>query len=166
MKEPATGSYPPVVGNRNHFASVRELVDDACFRLCLQFPNLDAETIREWLTQYSEQMVRSVEWALKTGAERGIEQAAALIVNPDFYECRKRSRKVRSEHRQVQKQQEAREKAEREIAGPDEAKLVHRRLRLESDISLYRRIADQYEKELSLMAIPKNVVASKGSRVQ
>ena len=80
---------PPVVSKRNEFHSADELVENALPRLPDQFQHPD---FRKWLTAYTETTIKSVAMHFATAASRGIEQAAELLCDPEFYETRRQRR--------------------------------------------------------------------------
>jgi hypothetical protein len=80
----------PVVSKRNHFQPCAELVDDALMRIPdeLKHPGLE-----KWLIHYTETVVMNIASHFGLGAQRGIEQTAQLLCDPDFYEQRRRTRR-------------------------------------------------------------------------
>lgn len=158
-------NLPPIVGKRNHFESVQEVVDDATFSICRMFPDWDekaTDRFRAWLSEYSVRLLHEIMWALKTGADRGIEQAAALLRDPDYYQNRKRRDKLQRERRSEKRREEERQRLEKEIAGPTEAELRRKRAMLERQLAYYRERIQETEEELRMMPELKNIVRVKG----
>ena len=105
MKE--EGKIPPVVSKRNEFTPADELVENAIHFLPEQFKHLN---FRKWLTTYTETTIKSVAMHFGVAASRGIEQAATLLCDPEFYETR---RKRRAQWRRQMEEQEAKQKWDR-----------------------------------------------------
>ena len=98
----------PIVSKRNHFDSAAEIVDAAFVPDELKHPNLSA-----WLLRYTEHVIQRVQHSFARAAERGIEQAAALICDPDFYEHRKESRKKALKQWRDREQEQEQERLQR-----------------------------------------------------
>jgi hypothetical protein len=97
----------PIVSKRNQFTPADELVAEHLPDLPDQFKH---PNFRAWLLRYTETVIKSVASHFGIAAQRGIEQAADLLCDPEFYETRKRRKdKLRSELRR----QEAEQKFER-----------------------------------------------------
>ena len=103
MKE--EGKIPPVVSKRNEFTPADELVENAIHFLPEQFKH---PNFRKWLTTYTETTIKSVAMHFGVAASRGIEQAATLLCDPEFYETR---RKRRAQWRRQMEEQEAKQSA-------------------------------------------------------
>src|SRR5271157_5524519 len=102
-----TRVIPMVVSKRNHFRPADELVEDALPLLPDQFKHPD---FRKWLTRYTETVIKSVASHFGLAASRGIEQAAELLCDPDYYETR---RQQRAKGRRDWQEQQARQEWER-----------------------------------------------------
>lgn len=94
----------PVVNKRNHFDAAAEHVDRAMDSLPNEYKH---PNFRKWCQSYTERVVREVAMSFATAAASGIQQAANLICNPDFYETRKRTnerqtKKWKEEHARQQ----------------------------------------------------------------
>lgn len=99
-----------------NFNSMQNLADDYGARLAKHFNLSDeqeAQTI-VWLFQLLQAASREIVDAAIKGAERGINEAAALVFDPDFHETvKKRSQRDRErskEWREQEKQREAERK--------------------------------------------------------
>lgn len=80
---------PPIVSKRNHFSPADEFVENHLFHLPKEYQH---ENFRKWLLHYTEVVIRGVARDFGTAAERGIEQAANLLCDPEFYETKKQER--------------------------------------------------------------------------
>ena len=98
---------PNVVSKQNHFTPADEFVEEAMPYLPEQFKHI---SFRPWLLRYTEGVIKQVATHFGTAAERGIEQAAELLCDPNFYETRK---KRRAEQRRNWKEQEAKQEWDR-----------------------------------------------------
>lgn len=98
---------PNVVSKRNEFTPADEFVEDAMGHLPAQFQHAD---FRPWLLRYTELVIKRVAYHFSTAADRGIQQAAELLCDPEFYETRKRRR---LEQRRKWKEEEAKQEWER-----------------------------------------------------
>jgi hypothetical protein len=109
----AMSELPAVVSQRNHFDSVGSLVDLYWQRVPVEHRT---EALRKFLLSYTKSVVNSVARNFVTGAERGIEQTAKLIIDPTYYETLKERRKrEKVRHDEYQKAQEQ-EQHERRLA--------------------------------------------------
>ena len=90
---------PPVVSKRNEFHSAEELADDAMFHLPEKCRD---EAHKTWMLLYTERIIKVVASHFAVGAERGARQVGDLLLDPEFYETRKRRRaqwkKAHQEH--------------------------------------------------------------------
>lgn len=82
-------AIPAVVSKRNEFSPADELVETHLPYLPEQFKHPD---FRKWLTRYTEAVIKKVAHHFGVAAERGIEQAAELLCDPEFYETRRQKR--------------------------------------------------------------------------
>lgn len=101
------GAIPAVVSKRNEFSPADELVENHLPYLPEQFKHPD---FRKWLTRYTEAVIKRVAHHFAVAAERGIEQAANLLCDPEFYETR---RQRRAEWRRKMRENEAQAEWER-----------------------------------------------------
>lgn len=97
----------PVVSKRNEFHPADELVEYAMMRMPDQFKHPD---FRGWLVRYTETTIKTVASHFGVAAQRGIEQAAELLCDPEFYETRK---KRRSENTKRMREERAKQDWER-----------------------------------------------------
>jgi hypothetical protein len=100
-------TIPPIVSKRNHFTPADELVENAVGFLPDQYKH---ENFRGWLTRYTETVIKSVASHFGLAAQRGIEQAANLLCDTEFYQVR---RQQRAKWRQQMQEQEAAQKWDR-----------------------------------------------------
>lgn len=82
-------SIPPVVSKRNAFTPADEFVENAIPYLPQEFQHVN---FRKWLLEYTERVIRGVAHHFGTAAERGIEQAANLLCDPEFYVTKRQRR--------------------------------------------------------------------------
>jgi len=80
---------PAIVSKRNEFSPADELVENALPFLPDQYKH---ENFRNWLTHYTETVIKSVASHFGLAAQRGIEQAGNLLCDPAFYETRRQRR--------------------------------------------------------------------------
>lgn len=146
---------PPVVSQRNHFHSVACMVD----MNMRQIPeHLRISGLREWLLSFTESVIQDVRWAFAKGAERGIEQTAELLCDPDYYvTLKERRRRERERHDAYEKQQEE-ERLERKLA-PTAEQIEHEMADLETWIERdAAHIVRMRDRLVSLRAmVPKHV---------
>lgn len=98
---------PNVVSKRNEFTPADEFVENAMGYLPEQFQHV---SFRPWLLRYTETVIKGVAYHFSTAADKGIQQAAELLCDPEYYETRK---KRRAEQRRSWKEQEAKQNWER-----------------------------------------------------
>jgi len=80
----------PIVSKRNHFDGAAEITE----RLLMNVPDeLKHPNLARWLLHCVEWVICDVARDFAVGAQRGIEQTAELLRDPDFYEHRRESRK-------------------------------------------------------------------------
>jgi hypothetical protein len=96
-------SIPAVVSKRNEFTPADEFVENAIPYLPEQFQH---EKFHYWLLKYTETVIKGVAHHFGVAAERGIEQAAELLCDPEFYQTRRarRSKQRQQIQDQVDKQ--------------------------------------------------------------
>lgn len=113
----STPNVPPVVSKRNHFTAAEEFVDDALSSLPRQCQHDDFRIwFRDWLLRYTVLVIRHMAMHFATGAERGIEQTAALLCDPEFYATRRSRRDRQREQMRDQQAKQEWERLEREVA--------------------------------------------------
>jgi hypothetical protein len=149
---------PPVVGARNHFQSTREMAELAVGRLKLEEPWVWDDAMRarflEWLTGYSNRLVDWIADNFTTGAQRGIEQTAHLLQNPDYYETLKRRRERGRERMKAEQESQEREREERAQGGYTAAEIQSERESLEEQIRYHASCSAQLRARLE--ALPTN----------
>src|SRR5208337_1522309 len=84
-----TGAIPAIISKRNEFSPADELVENHLPHLPAQFKHPD---FRKWLTRYTETVIKQVAHHFGVAAQRGIEQTANLLCDPEFYETRRQRR--------------------------------------------------------------------------
>ena len=151
----AGGKVPAIVSKRNHFHSADELVEDALPFLPDQFKH---PNFRQWLLRYTETVIKSVAAHYGLAASRGIEQAAELLCDPDYYETR---RQYRAKMRRDMKEQAAKQEWERlERKNCPTAEQIAEQVRwTENQIDYHHVAMGRYEQELARlrMLTPKNI---------
>lgn len=151
----------PVVSQRNHFESADDLVEDSVYRLPDQFKHPD---FRAWLVRYTEATIRRVARSFIVGAERGIEQAAELMCDPDFYETKKKRRAENVKQNKERRAKEDWERIERTLTPTAEQIEDQIKWRL-GQIAYYQGQVDANEVELAklrklaphMRVVPKSV---------
>lgn len=108
-----TRTIPTIVSKRNEFRPADELVEDALPHLPDQFKHPD---FRVWLLRYTEACIKSVASHFGIAAQRGIEQAAELLCDPDFYETRRQRRTERNKKMKEERAKQEWERIERTLA--------------------------------------------------
>lgn len=98
---------PNIVSKRNDFTPADEFVEEELPYLPEQFQHAN---FRPWLLRYTESVIKRVALHFSTAADRGIQQAAELLCDPDFYETRK---KRRENQRRSWKEQQAKQEWDR-----------------------------------------------------
>lgn len=83
---------PPIVSKRNEFSPADEFVETHVQNLPDQFKHPD---FRVWLLRYTETVIKGIASDFGIAASRGIEQAANLLCDPEFYETRRKRRAKR-----------------------------------------------------------------------
>lgn len=105
-------------------------------------PPAALEGLREWLIPYTQHVIQRAMWDFTKGAQRGIEQMAQLIQDPDYYEKRKGRRK-----RGIESVKESQRRQESEqymlTHHPTQEQLEQQIQRCEADIELWERLLRQ-----------------------
>ena len=155
MSDPAQAFFlgaPAVVSNRNHFASLENLVDDWLFRF-------DTRTWEEaWIKQFrtallafADAVVSETKWAFKTGIERALDQTQALLRDPEYYRVTKRRRNV-DRQTALKHQREQEQERERQAFKPaTPAEINRKKLHLIAMRDYNREQAEEYEKQLAAL---------------
>lgn len=163
--KPSSGVYgelaaadKPVVGKRNEFTSTIAKAEDAIARLQLKDPwvwtDEARETFRLWLIDYSDGLVRWMAFNFGTGAQRGIEQTAHLLSDPDYYDTLK-NRRIREAQREKEREKkDARERDERKKLGMTAAEVEQLRERLERELLQSSLHVEECKRRLS--QLPRN----------
>lgn len=133
-----------VVSQRNHFESADDLVENAIYQLPDQFKHPD---FRIWMVKYTERVVRSVASAFGTGAQRGIEQAAELMCDPNFYETKRKRRAENTKRMKEDRAKQDWERVERTLT-PTAEQIEDQVKWRTSQISYHQSQINDHEKEL------------------
>lgn len=145
---------PPVVGKRNHFESAESYVDTYWVRLpvALRTPEL-----RDYLIHFTAGLIRQMAWYFSVGAQRGIEQTAKLIVDPEFYATVKERRRRERERQEAYQHQQEQERLERTQC-PTAEQVEEMRHSLEQYIKGYENQIASWKARLdALPANPKHI---------
>jgi hypothetical protein len=146
---------PAVVSKRNEFTPADELVENALVYLPNQYQCVD---FRKWLTHYTETVIKSVAHHFGVAAERGIEQAAELLCDPEFYETRRQKRaKMRRDFMEQQAKQNW-EQIER-LNCPTAEQIAEQIKWSESQVAYHQGQLDKHEANLERLRVltPKNI---------
>jgi FMN phosphatase YigB (HAD superfamily) len=106
-------STPDVVSKRNHFTDVHDMVLDFWQRLPVE---QRTELLLGQLEYFTIRLIHSVANDFATGADRGIEQTAKLLVDPEYYETLKTRRQRERERQEQYALTEHQEQLERTLA--------------------------------------------------
>ena len=151
----STRAIPMIVSKRNQFRPADELVEYALPHLPDQFKHQD---FRKWLTRYTETVIKSVASHFGVAAQRGIEQAAHLLCDPEFYETR---RKQRATQRQQWKESQAKQEWERKerMHCPTAEQIAEQIKWSEHEIEYHRSQLSKHETALEQLRklVPKNI---------
>lgn len=145
----------PIVSKRNEFTPADEFVENAMPMLPAQFQH---ENFRGWLLRYTETVIQGVARHFGTAAERGIEQAANLLCDPEFYETR---RKKRSEWNRKMREDQVKqdwERIERQMC-PTAEQIEDQIKWGENQIFYHRGQIEKYKATLEKLRItvPRNI---------
>jgi hypothetical protein len=105
---------PPVVTKRNEFTSLQARVEDALYRFPEEGRVMTKAEMRRSLLTFAEQITLDCMFAYQKGADKGIEQAAHLMNDPDYYETVKARRKRSAERQKEWDEQQRTERLERD----------------------------------------------------
>jgi hypothetical protein len=135
---------PLIVSKRNQFTPADELVEDALIRMPDQFKHPD---FKSWLLRYTETVIKSVASHFGIAAQRGIEQAADLLCDPEFYETR---RQRRAKYLQEMREQKAKQEWERAELGncPTEDQIKQQISWIQGQIKYHEQSAANYTQKL------------------
>jgi hypothetical protein len=151
----AADAVPAVVSKRNQFDSAEELVEDALPYLPEQFKHPGFES---WLQRYTETVIHSVSHSFSVAAERGIQQAAELICDPEYY-ATKRQRRARE--RILWKEQQAKQEMERLecMSCPTAEQIAKQIMVCKQHAEYHREQLALYEKSIERLhaMVPKNI---------
>jgi hypothetical protein len=160
---PKPTKIPPIVSQRNHFRPADELVENALYRLPDQFKHPD---FRPWLVQYTETVIKSVASHFGMAAQRGIEQAADLLCDPNFYEKRRQQRAASTQQMKEHRAKEEWERNERLLA-PTAEQIENQIKSCERTLSYHQEQAAKSEADLArLRALTPNNIRIQTTRVQ
>lgn len=127
---------PNVVGNRNHFVAIEDYAD-----LLIRSHSGFTESDRPEVMQLLRQMVHEIADAMSTGAERGISQAAELILDQKYYESKK-SRRARSNKAEADRRAEEEVSRQRRRGDPTIAEIGESMRHLNENISYHEKALD------------------------
>lgn len=122
---------PPVVSHRLELPSIADIVDQqmeripASAKLDMSLPE-DRERFATWMASLLTEFLHRTESAFEKGAQRGVNQVAKLIADPDYYRtAAKRRRKHRERYeRNVAESGERSRKQREEQASAFKAQLA------------------------------------------
>jgi hypothetical protein len=152
---------PAIVSMRNHFTPADELVENALTRLPDQFKHPD---FRAWLVRYTENVIRGVASHFGIAAQRGIEQTAALLCDPTFYERRRRNRAEQSRKWKELQAKQRWENNERLLA-PTAEQIQEQIAWHESQLKYHQAHAESAEVSLARLRKQQPQVIRPGSRI-
>lgn len=162
MNVPET--IPDVVSKRNHFRPAAELAEDALEYLPEQYKH---PGFKSWLIRYTETVIRDVAYSFSTAAERGIQQAASLLCDPEYYATQ---RKRRMNERQRMQEEHAKQEWDRleRMNCPTAEQVGEQILFSERQVEYHRTELARYEASLErLRAIePKNIRLVPSKKIQ
>lgn len=107
---------PPAVSHRMDLPSITDFVDQMMARIpetvvLNMADHQQRNHLRSWMTSVLSEFLSHTVWSMQKGADRGIEQVANLIRDPDYYRTVQRRR---GQDRERHKQQRAMQDAARE----------------------------------------------------
>ena len=148
-------AIPMVVSKRNEFTPADEFVENALPYLPDLFKHPD---FRAWLLRYTESVIKGVASHFGLAASRGIEQAAELLCDPEFYETR---RERRAKQRQRFQEQQAKQEWDRiERLNCPTAEQIAQQIRWsEGQVAYHQAELDKHEARLEQLRSmsPKNI---------
>lgn len=157
-------AIPAVVSKRNQFTPAEEFVEDALPYFPEQLRN---PALKGWLLRYTEGVIRGVADHFSVAASRGIEQAAQLLCDPEFYAtARERRRKQRRLWAEQQAQQEWDRIEQRNC--PTAEQIEKQILFSEQQLAYHREQLTAYEKNLDRLRnmVPKNIRLIPSKKIQ
>ncbi len=162
MNLPST--IPAVVSKRNEFQPADELVEEALPFMPEQYRQ---PAFRKWLTGYTETVIRRVSCHFAVAASRGIEQAAELLCDPEFYETRRQRRAKRRRDWQEEQAKQERERIER-LNCPTADQIAEQVRWAEGQVAYHQAELEKYEKNLERLRtlVPKNIRIVPSNRLQ
>ena len=152
---------PDVVGKRNHFEPVGQLIDETFARLPEKFKQPEMKLA---LQRHTHWVIATARHAFAVGAQRGIEQAARLIEDPEYYRTIKERRFREMARRREDEVRQAAEQLEMRSC-PTAKQVEDLRRRLNNSIKEYESwIEDCRERLDALPDKPKLVRFEDGSK--
>ena len=148
-------TIPAVVSKRNEFTPADEFVENVMPYLPAQFQH---ENFRPWLLKYTETVIRGVSHHFGVAATRGIEQAAELLCDPEFYQTRKQRRAKEKQRMEEYQAKQNWEWIERRLC-PTAEQIAHDIKWCEDQLSYHHTQAQHCEDRLSSLRsmTPKNI---------
>lgn len=146
---------PPVVSKRNDFSPADEFVENALPFLPDPYKQPD---FRAWLMRYTESVIKGIASHFGVAASRGIEQAAELLCDPEFYETRRQRRA--KERRNWQEQQAKQEWDRIEALNCPTAEQLARQIRnYEQQLAYHETEVEKCQASLERLraCTPKNI---------
>lgn len=154
----------PILSHRNHLNSLDDQIDLALARLDFTQPwTWTPETVdrfRSWVRSFGVRLIRLMAMDFEKGAERGVEQAANLLLDPAYYDTIKRRRKAELAKFAERRKEQRLEAAEREAEVPTEAELIRRRHHLEWSAQHCRDQLSEIQAELATLGSPERIMKS------
>jgi hypothetical protein len=162
MKESRT--VPAVVSKRNQFTPADEFVEDALPYFPEQLRN---PALKGFLLRYTESVIRHVADHFAVAASRGIEQAAQLLCDPEFYAT---ARERRKKQRLLWKEQLAKQEWDRieQLNCPTAEQIEKQIMFSEKQLDYHREQLAVYEKNLERLRsmVLKNIRLVPSNKVQ
>ena len=136
-----------LISKRVNFPSTHEMAERYSYGFAAKF-GFDEENrifIKTALAQIFSSLLSDLQSALITGSEKGINEALALIEDPEYYETvKKRSRKQRDKHREFRREEtERRAERERRRTNPT---IEEKKADVQRALSEMIRLQDEYLK--------------------
>lgn len=146
---------PAVVSKRNEFTPADEFVENALPYLPAQFQH---ENFRPWLLKYTEGVIRGVAHHFGVAATRGIEQAAELLCDPEFYQTRKQRRAKEKQRMEEYQAKQNWDQMERRLC-PTADQVAHDIKWCEDQLAYHQNSAKNCESRLASLRsmTPKNI---------
>jgi hypothetical protein len=137
-------AIPSAVSRRLHAHSVALFVEDRLGYLPLP---MRTEEVQEFMRRLVRDAVRWMARDFVKGAERGIEQMAAMLEDPEYFVTLKERRRRVAESRAAYHEQQERERLERRLA-PTALEIERERTSLERDIASTEKCLLQWRERL------------------